>query len=171
MILSFGILALTFLVIFTVPTDYIAITNLYIYSILVLYRVYRNNMVLIDILLLSINAFISLSSYILKLDSILPYTGSIFYGFISVGSIIGAALSKPLTLFSAQNIPPEHMLYHRLLSASMGVLYLIPFYFSISLFPSPGYIYIPLIMIGIFTPLSIFLAKKFTIQLTSKGLS
>lgn len=161
MIISFSLLGITLGILFLLPAEVLLPVCTWAYGLLVLWRVFRRELVLMDLLVFGVYALLSFLHEVLGLKSVIPYMGTTFYFFISFGSIVGGLAGVPFTLYNPRSATPEDLRYHRVLSVAMGILYSGAFFSSWLLFPRPEYIWVPLVVVGVSTPLAILFAKKF----------
>ena len=159
MLLSILMLGITLSLLFFLPIELLSITGLYIYAILLLWRMYKKQVVLLDVMIFCVYLAVSVGYYILGYKNIVTNMGTIFFAFLSVFCILGGIFKIPFTVTNIKKLSEEDLAYHRLLSVVMGILYIPSLVASITLFPRPSYIYLPLLLILVAIPLSIYLTK------------
>ncbi len=157
--LSILMLGITLSLLFFLRVELLPITGLYLYAILLLWRIYKKQVVLLDIIVFCVYLAVSVGYYILGYKNMVTYMGTIFYASLSIFCILGGIFKVPFTVTNVKKISKEDLAYHRLLSVVMGILYIPSLLASIILFPKPSYIYLPLLLLLAAIPLSIYLTK------------
>lgn len=164
-------LGITLSLLFFLPIELLSITGLYLYAILLLWRIYKKQVILLDIIVFCVYLAVSVGYYILGYKNLIIYMGTIFYASLSIFCILGGIFKVPFTVTNIKKMSKEDLTYHRVLSVVMGILYIPSLVTSIVLFPKASYIYLPLLLLLAAIPLSIYSTKgvMFIIDLYCEG--
>ncbi len=158
MIKSLVVFVATIVGLFFLPMDLYIVTVLALYGLVVIYEWAFKDIQVLDLAFFIIYIGINIIYYFLGFKNIVPFTGTLFYGVLFLVSFQGVITGKPWTLQKYRRWKKDLRESHLATAVIMSLGYGLALWFSLRLFPSSTYIWVPLVITGITVPLSIFAA-------------
>ncbi len=159
MVISILAIFIVIALLFLLSIEVFLASAIYLYALLILMRAYKKNVNYLDVGVLLVYLFIGVLYFGFGFEQVIPYTGSIFYGALTIACFAGSIFGRPFTLSNIKQSSDEEIHYHRVMNLVMGVFYLGALFLSIFLFPSMMYIVMPLVLTAISIPGSIWLSR------------
>lgn len=158
MIKSMAVFGLTIAALFFLPMDLYITTVLGVYALLIIQEWFVRDVKLLDGAFLVLYGALNVLYHFLGFKDIIPFTGTLFYGALTLVSLAGLILGRPWTLQESRRWQKDLRESHLATAFLMTLGYGLALGLSVGLFPSSSYIWAPLVVTGVTIPLSIFLA-------------
>lgn len=158
---SFGILVLSVGVLIFFPLQYLLLTIISIFGLLVWYELYKNRLSLLDLSIFFTYGIIGIVYYFFRYENIIPFTGSIVYGVLSVTCFLSLLMKNPFTMGKRNSfLNKEDSFYkHMFLTGLLCLVFVLSLFFSVYLFPNSTYIYVPLLISTIGSAIMLYLGN------------
>lgn len=153
MFLTIAALIIPIILLFVADVQTFLATCLLTNGLVICYRIYRRENPISQVLLFAVYGLLLAIMAIGNSHRFEPFTGSFIYGSLALLSLIGC-LTTPWTLPASQAHNPQKRRQHRLGNAVLLVFNAGALWLSVSLFPNPLYIYLPLGLTALSIPTS-----------------
>jgi len=161
MVISFIVLVVTILLLVFSPLDVFLLSSSYIYAVLLSLEWYRGEIHVIDGIIGLTYITLSFIYFVVGFQDFTPFIGVIIYCVLLVMFLANLIGSRPWML-PEKSLRFKYIVQnHRCASFLMSIAFALAIWLSIKFFPDPlTYIFLPTILVFVFTLVSIFLSKK-----------